>query len=140
MTASNAEIEKLVLLSTKLHNLNLAAQKRIGISLVQWMTLKAIIEHPGASAGEIADRTFVHPSTLTQVIKRLEREKLILVTNHPLDSRKLLMLISPRGRKIYDEGKFALESIASTQNKNGLLSECIHCADQIISELEETQG
>lgn len=137
MTRLQSTVEKLVLLSTKLHNLNLAAQNKIGISLVQWMTLKAIIEHPGASAGEIAERTFVHPSTLTQVMKRLERENLIVVTSHPLDSRRLLILISSNGRKVFDKGKMSLESLLEGQNKEAILNECMLFTELIISELEK---
>lgn len=85
--------------------LNKRTEKYCGLSLVQWCLLKYLIDMPGSSAQLLAKAVGVHPSTLTQTLKRLEKKKFIFITEDPKDSRKKLISITRAG-------KYTLETTA----------------------------
>ncbi len=89
----------LVQVGLAIHNLNKAAEQRLGLSLVQCHVLSALIELPGCSQLELAQATGVHPSTLTQTLKILERKKLVFIDEHPKDSRKKILIATRRGKE-----------------------------------------
>lgn len=71
----------------------------IGITGLQRMVLRLVGRFPNISAGHLARILHVHPSTLTGVLKRLEDKQLVLRTSDPLDARKALFTLTPRGRQ-----------------------------------------
>lgn len=86
-----------------IHNFNKKSEKEIGVSLAQWSVLKQLIDMPGTSALKLAHSVGVHPSTLSQTLKRLEKKNFLYLLEDPKDSRKKLISIT----KV---GKTALES------------------------------
>lgn len=90
-------LEKIVALSVDLHNLNAGFQRRYHISVVQWLVLEKIIDHPGLSAGTLAEISGVHPSTLTPTIARLESMGLIYIQERSSDQRRKLLVASWKG-------------------------------------------
>ncbi len=78
-------------------SLNKKIERMHGISLVQWYFLLAVKDRPGCQAKDLATAVGVHPSTLTQTMKRLEKKKYISVMNHPKDSRKKRISLSFEG-------------------------------------------
>jgi DNA-binding MarR family transcriptional regulator len=91
-------IRALVQVGLAIHNLNKAAEQRLGLSLVQCHVLSALLELPGCSQQELALASGVHPSTLTQTLKILERKGFIFVDEHPKDSRKKILLATRQGK------------------------------------------
>ena len=91
-------MKRLVEVSLAIHNLNKSAEQRLGLSLVQFHILSALLELPGCSPLELAQMSGVHPSTLTQTLKILERKGLILIDKHPKDSRRKILLATRQGR------------------------------------------
>lgn len=85
---------------SSIHQLNQAAEREIGLSLVQWSLLRHLIDMPCTSAQELAHAVKVHPSTLTQSLRRLQRKDLIFVGGDPKDSRRKLIVITRRGRDV----------------------------------------
>ena len=83
-----------------IHHLNKKSEKNLGLSLVQWCLLKNLIDLPGASAHLLSKAVGVHPSTLTQTLKRLEKKNLVFITNDPRDSRKKLISITRSGKDL----------------------------------------
>ena len=57
---------------------------------------------PATSAQALANTAGIHPSTLTQTLKRLEKKKYILIAEDPKDSRKKLVLLTRSGKTILD--------------------------------------
>ena len=49
--------------------------------------------------GKIGDRLQVHPASVTNAVDRLEADGLVRRTPHPLDKRKTLARITPKGRR-----------------------------------------
>lgn len=72
-------------------------ERQSGLSLVQWCLLKQLIDMPAAPAHSLARAVGVHPSTLTQTLKRLERRKYMFITEDPKDSRKKLISMTRIG-------------------------------------------
>ena len=92
-----------------IHNLNKILEKKLGLSMVQWCLLEQLIDMPGASAQSLAKAVGVHPSTLTQTLRRLERKGFIFMTESPGDSRKKLISITKQGKHIFERAGFEMK-------------------------------
>ncbi len=79
--------------------LNKKFERECGLSIVQWRCLSHVVRRPAASAQTIADSLGVHPSTLTQSLKRLRKRGQILVETDPADSRKKIISITREGNR-----------------------------------------
>ncbi len=86
-----------------IHNFNKASEKRLGLSLVQWCVLKCLVDMPACSAHALAAAVGVHPSTLTQTLKRLEKKRFVFATEDPNDSRRKLISITRAGKETLDQ-------------------------------------
>lgn len=85
-----------------IHHMNKRSERRLGLSLVQWCILKHLVDMPATSAYALAKAAGVHPSTLTQTLKRLDRKKYIFITDDPTDSRKKLISLTRSGKGALD--------------------------------------
>ena len=72
----------------------------LGVTGPQRLVIRIVARFPGLPAGRIADLLHVHPSTLTGVLKRLERQALIRRLADPRDGRRALVGITEKGRRI----------------------------------------
>ena len=72
----------------------------MGVTGPQRLVVRIVSRFPGMPAGRIAELLHVHPSTLTGVLKRLERQGLIRRRSDPKDGRRALVGISPKGRAV----------------------------------------
>jgi DNA-binding MarR family transcriptional regulator len=73
---------------------------RLGVTGPQRFVIRMIGRFPGISAGEVSDLLHVHPSTLTCVLKRLERRGLVVRRADPADARRALLELSAKGRRV----------------------------------------
>ena len=93
------KISKLVQSNLHFYHLNRSAEALLNLSLVQYHLLAQIRDRPGCSPQEIAHLAGIHPSSLTQSLKRLQRRKMIFIEEDPRDSRKKLILLAPPGNQ-----------------------------------------
>lgn len=112
MNASKHPLKSVFHVSLLLHNLNKEAERRTGLSIVQWSILKHLIEMPATSAQELSEAVRLHPSTLTQSLKRLIRKELIFVSEDPRDSRKKIISLTRKGKDALDRSDIQMEKIA----------------------------
>lgn len=98
MNESNEPLFSLFDLGVSIHNLSLQSEKRLGITLGQWCFLKKLIDMPATSANAFANAVGIHPSTLTQALKRLLARNYVFITEDPKDSRKKLISITREGK------------------------------------------
>jgi len=75
-------------------------QRRLGTTGPQFLALRLIQQVPGISAGELARVMHLHPSSLTGVLRRLRDRGLIRRTAHPRDSRRAVLNLTAKGRKL----------------------------------------
>jgi len=98
---------------------NKRSEKKLGLSLVQWCLLKRLIDMPATPAHSLAASVGVHPSSLTQTLKRLERKKLIFIICDPKDSRKKLISITRAGMELVQKTETELEKCSEELSKLG---------------------
>lgn len=72
----------------------------LGMTGPQRLVLRLVGRFPGITAGMLAQILHVHPSTLTGVLKRLEKRGLIERRSDPLDGRKALFALTEQGKSL----------------------------------------
>lgn len=60
--------------------------------------------------GKIGDRLQVHPTSVTNLVDRLEAQGLVRRSQHPTDRRTILAEITPQGRVVVEEATAAVTS------------------------------
>lgn len=91
------EVARLVRMNLDFHNLNRGAEKNLGLSLVQYHLLVTLRDMPGCSPQKLAKEAGMHPSTLTQSLRRLLRKDAVYIAEDPKDSRKKILSMSRDG-------------------------------------------
>src|SRR4051794_19143728 len=79
--------------------------KTLGVTGPQRLVIRVLGQLPDATASQISDILGLHPSTLTGVLSRLEREKLIQRRPDAVDRRRVRFRLTPGGRRIDRERK-----------------------------------
>lgn len=102
MNSSEKIFFSLFHIGVAINQLNKRSEKQFGLSLVQWCLLRNLVDMPAVTAHSLASAVGVHPSTLTQTLKRLERKKYIFIMEDPADSRKKLISITRLGKNIME--------------------------------------
>ncbi|HEX6536648.1 MAG TPA: MarR family transcriptional regulator [Gemmatimonadaceae bacterium] len=77
-----------------------AAERRLGISGAQLFVLHTLSEAPAESLNDLAARTFTHQSSVSVVVDRLVRRKLVSRTRSPEDGRRVVLELTPAGRRL----------------------------------------
>jgi MarR family transcriptional regulator, organic hydroperoxide resistance regulator len=82
----------------------------IGVTGPQRLVIRIVARFPGLPAGQIAQLLHVDPSTLTGILKRLERQGLIRRRPDPKDRRRAFLGITKKGRRIDTAGAGTVEA------------------------------
>lgn len=85
------------------HGLQRASKRMdrdLGVTGPQRLAIRILGLHPRISAGELARWMFIHPSTLTGVLRRLEQRRVIRRSADPEDGRRAIFELTPLGRRI----------------------------------------
>ena len=92
-----------------------AAEKRVGLSSAQLFVLQTLAESPGLSLNELAERTRTHQSSVSAVVGRLARTRLIERGTASGDARRAEIRLSARGRtRLVRAPRAAQERLVST--------------------------
>lgn len=87
-------------LDHELQTVSKRMQAQLGLTGLQRMVLRIVGKNPLISAGDLARTLHLHPSTLTGVLDRLERQKLLRRAVDQADRRRALFRISPAGQAL----------------------------------------
>jgi DNA-binding MarR family transcriptional regulator len=79
------------------------AEQRLGVSGAQLFVLEKLAETPSASLNELAARTYTHQSSVSTVVERLVRRRLVSRQLSPDDRRRLELVLTARGRRLAAE-------------------------------------
>jgi DNA-binding MarR family transcriptional regulator len=82
----------------------------IGVTGPQRLVIRIVARFPGIPAGQIAQLLHIHPSTLTGVLKRLERQGLVRRRPDPKDRRRAFLGITKEGRRVDAVGAGTVEA------------------------------
>ena len=86
-----------------------AGEHRAGLSSAQLFALQQIGEHPGASVNDIAARTFTHQSSVSVVIQRLVRQRLVASVPSSGDRRRHELALTRKGRRLLGRAPVAVQ-------------------------------
>jgi MarR family transcriptional regulator, organic hydroperoxide resistance regulator len=75
-------------------------EKGLGITGPQRFALRLIGRFPGITPGQLAEAVDVHPSTMSGILKRLERKKLVARRTDPHDARRWFLALTDAGRAL----------------------------------------
>jgi len=82
----------------------------LGVTGPQRLVMRIVGRFPGLPAGQLAETLHVHPSTLTGVLKRLERHGLVARRTDPRDRRRTLIGLTAKGRRLEADAEGTVES------------------------------
>lgn len=119
MTDLDRPVLSLFRIGILIQHLNKNAEREMGLSLVQWCLLRQLVDLPGVSAHNLAKAVGVHPSTLTQTLKRLERKGHVFVTEDPKDSRRKLISITRVGHNTLSKIDLTIQDWANQLSELG---------------------
>jgi DNA-binding MarR family transcriptional regulator len=129
MSESHLSLLALSRMGVRIQNLNRQFERLCGMSLVQWSALKHLMDLPGASAQELAATIGVHPSTLTQSLRRLEEKQYVFVDLHPADARRKNLVVTRKGKEAHDR---LIQKLGSTLAKIDAVADQIRELDQVL--------
>jgi DNA-binding MarR family transcriptional regulator len=85
------------------------AGERAGLSSAQLFALQQIGEHPDASVNDIAALTYTHQSSVSVVIQRLVRQRLVAKVPSSDDRRRHKLALTAKGRRLLGRAPVAVQ-------------------------------
>lgn len=103
------------------HELESASKRmhaELGVTGPQRLVLRIVGHHGRMSPGDLAEVLHIHPSSLTGMLRRLERAELIRRESDPFDRRRALLELTRRGIRLNEQREGTIESaVAKTLAK-----------------------
>lgn len=99
------------------HSLQSASKRMeatLGVTGPQRMVVRIVGRFPGMSAGRLAEILHIHPSSVTGILKRLDRKGLITRRADPRDGRRAFLGLTEKGRKIDVKSEGTVEAAIVT--------------------------
>lgn len=88
-----------------------AMAARLGVTGLQRFVLRMVGHMPGITSAELSMLLHLHPSTLTGVLRRLERNRLLRRRKDRVDGRRGLLQLTEAGAKALAEHRYTVESV-----------------------------
>ncbi len=82
----------------------------VGVTGPQRLVVRLIGRYGKATPGDLAEVLHVHPSSLTGVLRRLEKAQLIKRATDPTDGRRAILTLTARGQALNDQASGTVES------------------------------
>lgn len=82
----------------------------VGVTGPQRLVVRLVAHYGRPSPGELAEALRVHPSSLTGVLRRLERSGLVRRTRDPEDGRRSIVTLTSKGQRLNDRHAGTAES------------------------------
>lgn len=82
----------------------------LGITGPQRLVIRIVGRFPGIPAGRLAEVLHMHPSTLSGILARLERQSVIRRRSDPRDRRRSLLGLTPKGKKLDEQTAGTVEA------------------------------
>lgn len=100
-TAADRSALTLVSDAARQWNAALSADLQLeGATPDQWRVLEGLDTRDGRAMNEISSETLIPAPTLTKIVDRLVDANLVHRRNDPYDRRRVLILLTPRGRAL----------------------------------------
>lgn len=73
----------------------------LGLTYSQWITLLALAEEDGQTVNQLGEKLFLASSTLTPMLKNLEKKGVVIRQRSTEDERKVHIFLTQEGRKLH---------------------------------------
>jgi DNA-binding MarR family transcriptional regulator len=83
-----------------LHNASRDTERRLGVTGAQLFVLTQLRATPSLSINALAERTMTHQSTVSVVVRRLVRRKLVKKARAADDARRVELTLTPAGNAL----------------------------------------
>lgn len=83
----------------------------MGVTGPQRLVIRMVALSPGISPSELARWLHFHKSTVTIILRSLERGKLVKRTKSPIDGRSITLRLTPKGARIARLTRGTVESV-----------------------------
>ena len=71
-----------------------------GLTLPKYSLLSQLVRHGKMPMTEASEKLYISKPALTNLVKRMEKERLLKKLEHPKDQRSYLLEVLPKGKKI----------------------------------------
>jgi DNA-binding MarR family transcriptional regulator len=115
-------------------------ESTLGVTGPQRLVIRLVGRFPGITAGNLAQILHVHPSTLTGVLKRLEKRGLLERKADPLDGRKALFALTENGRTLDVPSTGTVEAVVQRVLSKMSRTRILHTQDVLTALAEELGG
>jgi DNA-binding MarR family transcriptional regulator len=86
-----------------------SSEREFGVTGAQLFALKALAKDPALSLNELAARTRTHQSSVSVVVKRLVRARLVSRVTSPHDGRRVELAVTAKGRALLARAPLAAQ-------------------------------
>jgi DNA-binding MarR family transcriptional regulator len=83
----------------------------LGLTYPQYLVLAALYEQDDQTVGSLGDRLFLDSSTLTPLLKRMERAGYLTRQRDPQDERQVRIRLTKRGRRTRENSSGFLDGL-----------------------------
>ena len=94
-----------------------AVLRSTGVSMAQYAVLRALADHPDASASELSRLCFVTRQSLQDVLSGLRSSRLVVESDQPARGRARALELSAAGRKRLAAAHAAVMGVESTMTE-----------------------
>ncbi len=129
----------------ELESVSKRMRSNVGVTGPQRLVVRLVGHYGRPSPGELAEALRVHPSSLTGVLRRLERSGLVRRTRDPEDGRRAIVTLTTKGQRLNDRHSGTAESavrraLKAMPARDVLATRSVlrHVADELA--LESTAG
>lgn len=122
------------------------AEQRWDVSAAQLLVLQQLADASSLSINELAERTFTHQSTVSVVVTRLVRRRLVSRTRSDEDARRTEITLTPAGRQLLSRAMLlaqtrlihALSRMKATDLR--MLAQCLGVLSRELGVADEPAG
>jgi DNA-binding MarR family transcriptional regulator len=93
-----------------LHNASRDTERRLGVTGAQLFVLTQLRETPSLSINALAERTMTHQSTVSVVVQRLVRRRLVKKVRALDDARRVELTLTPSGIALLKRAPEAIQA------------------------------
>lgn len=101
---------------------------KLDLTYTQWITLLALAEGNGQTIKQLGEKLFLVSSTLTPLLKSLEKQGIVIRQRSKLDERKVQIFLTDKGKELLHASNKCLDvfhSLGLTTEETQILQHAI---------------
>jgi len=117
---------------------------KLGITYPQYMVLMVLWEQDNQPVNDIAKRLYLETNTVTPILQRMEKQKIVVRKRDKEDQRKVIISLTAHGKELKEQARAiptAMANKMSTEINQYFIdnnAEAKRVLDQMINELKDT--